>query len=137
MPGSHLLARERVQTNPLRYYVLLPVARSVDMWVRPRTEMLPLDTRWWEYEDDLQDCVLATLWGVLNLLFLAAAVMGLVRGPRPQLSRLYAAVRAAALGVPRHSGQSRTPLHAGVLSGRAVAGSSLDLRLEETAILEL
>lgn len=97
----HHLARERVQTNPLRYYVLLPVARSVDMWVRPRTEMLPLDTRWWEYEDDMQDCVLATLWGVLNLLFLAAAVMGLVRGPRPSylgFMLLFVVLRSAFLG---------------------------------------
>src|SRR5581483_6597703 len=78
------LANERVQAHPLRFYVWLPMLRSLDMWLRPRTEMLPLDTRWWEYGEDMQDCVLATLWGVLNLLFIVAALMGLVRGPRPR-----------------------------------------------------
>jgi 4-amino-4-deoxy-L-arabinose transferase-like glycosyltransferase len=77
------LGRARIQRNPLRYYVWLPALRIADMWLRPRTEMLPLDTRWWEYADDTQDCVLATLWGVLNLMFLIGAVMGLIRGPRP------------------------------------------------------
>ena len=77
------LGRERIQRNPLRYYVWLPALRIADMWLRPRTEMLPLDTRWWEYADDTQDCVLATLWGALNLLFLFGAAMGLIRGPRP------------------------------------------------------
>ena len=80
----HHLATERIHANPLRYYFVLPMARSFDMWVRPRTEMLPVNTRWWEYADDTGDSVIATMWGVLNLLFLAAAVMGLVRGPRPR-----------------------------------------------------
>jgi hypothetical protein len=95
------LARERIQRNPIRYYVWLPLLRIGDMWVRPRTEMLPLDSRWWEYEDDTQDCVLATLWGVLNLLFLFAGVMGVVRGPRPQyigMMLLFVVLRSAFLG---------------------------------------
>jgi len=95
------LARERIQRNPVRYYVLLPLARIGDMWVRPRTEMLPLDSRWWEYEDDTQDCILATLWGVLNLLFLFAALMGVVRGPRPfylGMMLLFVVMRSAFLG---------------------------------------
>lgn len=95
------LANERIRAHPLRFYVWLPIARSLDMWVRPRTEMLPLDTRWWEYRDDTQDCVLATLWGVLNLLFLFAAVMGLVRGPRPvylAMMLLFVVLRSAFLG---------------------------------------
>jgi hypothetical protein len=63
--------------------------------------MLPLDSRWWEYEDDTQDCVLATLWGLLNLAFLFAAVMGVVRGPRPLylgMMLLFAVMRSAFLG---------------------------------------
>ena len=97
----HHLANERIHANPLRYYVMLPIARSIDMWLRPRTEMLPLDTRWWEYADDTQDCVIATVWGVLNLLFLAAAVMGLVRGPWPRylgFMLLFVVLRSAFLG---------------------------------------
>jgi 4-amino-4-deoxy-L-arabinose transferase-like glycosyltransferase len=95
------LANERIQRHPLRYYFWLPILRSVDMWVRPRTEMLPLDTRWWEYTDDTRACVIATLWGVLNLLFLFAAVMGVLRGPRPRylaLMLLFVLLRSAFLG---------------------------------------
>ena len=95
------LANERIKRAPFRYYVWLPALRIADMWLRPRTEMLPLNTRWWEYADDTEGCVLATLWGVLNLLFLFAAVMGLVRGPRPQylaLMLLFVLLRSAFLG---------------------------------------
>ncbi len=95
------LAETRIHRNPLRYYVWLPVLRSADMWLRPRTEMLPLDSRWWEYADDTQDCVLATLWGVLNLGFLLAAVMGVIRGPRPLylgMILLFVLLRSAFLG---------------------------------------
>ncbi len=95
------LANERIKRHRFRYYVWLPTLRIADMWLRPRTEMLPLNTRWWEYDDDTQGCVLATLWGVLNLLFLFAAVMGLVRGPRPQylaLMLLFVLLRSAFLG---------------------------------------
>jgi 4-amino-4-deoxy-L-arabinose transferase-like glycosyltransferase len=95
------LAQQRIRRHPLRYYIWLPALRIADMWLRPRTEMLPLNSRWWEYADDTQDCVLATLCGALNLLFLAAAVMGVVRGPRPQylaLMLLFVALRSAFLG---------------------------------------
>ena len=103
------------------------------MWLRPRTEMLPLNSRWWEYADDTQDCVLATLWGALNLLFLAAAVMGLIRGPRPQYLALMLLFVAAALGVPGNHRKSRAALHPGVLSGRAAARRSVDFGLEALA----
>ncbi len=95
------LAQQRIRRHPLRYYIWLPSLRIADMWLRPRTEMLSLNSRWWEYADDTQDCVLATLWGTLNLLFLAAAVIGMVRGPRPQylaLMLLFVLLRSAFLG---------------------------------------
>jgi 4-amino-4-deoxy-L-arabinose transferase-like glycosyltransferase len=95
------LARERIRGNPLRYYVWLPALRIADMWLRPRTEMLPLNSRWWEYGDDTKACVLATLWGGLNLLFIAAAMMGIVRGPRPRylgMMLLFVVLRSAFLG---------------------------------------
>ena len=95
------LAQQRIRRHPLRYYVGLPALRIADMWLRPRTEMLPLNSRWWEFADDTQDCVLATLWGALNLVFLVAAVMGALRGPRPQylaLMLLFVLLRSAFLG---------------------------------------
>ncbi|MGO9518042.1 MAG: glycosyltransferase family 39 protein [Candidatus Korobacteraceae bacterium] len=95
------LASERIRRHPLRYYLWLPILRIGDMWLRPRTEMLPLGTRWWEYADDPRECIIATLWGTLNALFLFAAVMGVVRGPRPRylaLMLLFVLLRSAFLG---------------------------------------
>jgi len=95
------LANERIQRHPLRYYFWLPMLRIGDMWLRPRTEMLPLDTRWWEYADDTQDSIIATLWGLLNLMFVFAAVMGVVRGPHPRylvLMLFFVLLRSVFLG---------------------------------------
>jgi 4-amino-4-deoxy-L-arabinose transferase-like glycosyltransferase len=74
------LAAERIRAHPLRYYLWLPTLKIADMWLRPRTELLPPDTRWYEFNDDPQWIVLAVGLGVLNLLYVAAAVAGLVRG---------------------------------------------------------
>lgn len=95
------LADERIRLSPLRYYVWLPALRSLDMWLRPRTEMLPLDTRWWEYSDNRRSSIIAMLWGALSLLFVVAAVMGVVRGPRPRylgMMLLFVLLRSAFLG---------------------------------------
>ncbi|MGC2109566.1 MAG: glycosyltransferase family 39 protein [Candidatus Korobacteraceae bacterium] len=95
------LAKERIRHDPLRYYVWLPAMRIADMWLRPRTEMLPLNSRWWEFADDTQSSVIATLWGALNLLFIVAAVMGVVCGPRPRylgMMLLFVVLRSAFLG---------------------------------------
>ena len=95
------LAEQRIRRHPLRYYVWLPLLRIGDMWLRPRTEMLPLNSRWWEFVDDPEDCVKAALWGGLNLLFLLAAAMGLIRGPRPLylgMMLLFVGLRSAFLG---------------------------------------
>src|SRR5271165_4548013 len=95
------LASERIRRHSLRYYLSLPILRIGDMWLRPRTEMLPLDTRWWEYGDDPRACLIATLWALLNALFLFAAMMGVLRGPRPRylaLMLLFVLLRSAFLG---------------------------------------
>jgi 4-amino-4-deoxy-L-arabinose transferase-like glycosyltransferase len=95
------LADERIARHPLRYYVELPLMRTADMWLRPRTEMLPLASRWWEYADDPRDAVLATIWGAINLLFIGAAAMGVIEGPRPRylaLMVLFILLRSAFLG---------------------------------------
>jgi hypothetical protein len=95
------LAEQRIARHPVRYYIWLPTLRILDMWLRPRTEMLPLSSRWWEFRDDPHDAILATAWGALNLLFLAAASMGVVRGPRPRylgLLLLFVVLRSLFLG---------------------------------------
>jgi hypothetical protein len=76
------LAGERIRQAPLRYYVELPLVRIADMWLRPRTETLPSDTRWWEFNDDPKWSALAVAMGVINLLYMGAALAGLVRARR-------------------------------------------------------
>ena len=73
------LAEERIRHAPLRYYVWLPLVRIADMWLRPRTETLPSDTRWWEFNDDPKWSALAVTFGVINILYIGAAFAGLVR----------------------------------------------------------
>jgi 4-amino-4-deoxy-L-arabinose transferase-like glycosyltransferase len=73
------LASERIHTAPLRYYVWLPVVRIADMWLRPRTETLPSDSRWWEFNDDPKWSALAVTLGVVGLLYIALAAYGLAR----------------------------------------------------------
>jgi 4-amino-4-deoxy-L-arabinose transferase-like glycosyltransferase len=73
------LAEQRIRHAPLRYYVWLPLARIADMWLRPRTETLPSDTRWWEFNDDPRWSTLAVMFGVINILYIGAAFAGLLR----------------------------------------------------------
>jgi hypothetical protein len=77
------LAAERIHHAPLRYYVWLPVVRIADMWLRPRTEILPCNTRWWEFDEEKKWLVLSLTLGVVNLLYVGGAVLGLIRGRFP------------------------------------------------------
>jgi 4-amino-4-deoxy-L-arabinose transferase-like glycosyltransferase len=75
------LAVERIRERPLRYYFVLPVLRIADMWLRPRTELLPSDVRWWEFNDDIKGSILAVTVGLLNLAFLTTACLAVVQRP--------------------------------------------------------
>jgi 4-amino-4-deoxy-L-arabinose transferase-like glycosyltransferase len=95
------LAAERAHHSPLRYYVGLPLIRIVDMWLRPRTETLPSDTRWWEFDDDPEWLVLAVGLGIVNLVYVGAAFAGLARGrfaPHLGLLLTFVILRSAFLG---------------------------------------
>jgi hypothetical protein len=72
------VAALRIRAHPLRYYVVLPVLRVADMWLRPRTELLPSDPRWWQFNDDPKWSAVAVGFGVINLLFVVAASLGFV-----------------------------------------------------------
>jgi len=74
------LAAERVHYSLLRYYVELPLLRIADMWLRPRTETLPSDTRWWDFDDDPEWLTLTVTLGIVNLAYVGAALAGLLRG---------------------------------------------------------
>ncbi|MGC2211201.1 MAG: glycosyltransferase family 39 protein [Candidatus Korobacteraceae bacterium] len=70
------LAAENVRLHPVRYYLLLPAGRMLDMWLRPRTELMPVDTHFWRIKQDPRDSLCALALAALNLAYLAAAVAG-------------------------------------------------------------
>jgi 4-amino-4-deoxy-L-arabinose transferase-like glycosyltransferase len=94
------IAAERIRAHPLRYYLRLPVLRIADMWLRPRTELLPPDPRWWEFNDDPKMSTVAVAFGLINLFYMLLAVAGLVRGRIAWLGLLltFVLLRSAFLG---------------------------------------
>jgi 4-amino-4-deoxy-L-arabinose transferase-like glycosyltransferase len=95
------LAAVRIQAAPLRYYVWLPAMRIADMWLRPRTELLPSDPRWWELNDDRPWLAVSIAFGLMNLAYVGAAAAGVVRCralPGIGLLVLFVALRSLFLG---------------------------------------
>jgi 4-amino-4-deoxy-L-arabinose transferase-like glycosyltransferase len=78
------LAAERIRAHPIRDYAVLPLLRIADMWLRPRTEILPPDVRWWEFNDDAKWSALAVGFGLLNLAYVGTAAWALFR-MRPEI----------------------------------------------------
>ncbi|MFO1425240.1 MAG: glycosyltransferase family 39 protein, partial [Candidatus Competibacteraceae bacterium] len=72
------LARDRIDRDPIRYYVVLPLFRITDMWLRPRTEQLGLDPHWWRF-NTVGQALFSIGYALLNLSFLAAALLGMIR----------------------------------------------------------
>ncbi len=73
------LAEARVKGAPLRYYLWLPALRVAAVWLRPRTELLPSDPRWWEFDDDPLWLTVSIVFGLVNLGYVAMAAAGLLR----------------------------------------------------------
>ena len=71
------LAQERVERHPLRYYAWLPAVRVADMWLRPRTESLGIESTWWDWENDPSDSAKAIGLGLGNLAMILAALAGI------------------------------------------------------------
>jgi hypothetical protein len=76
------LAQQRVATNPLRYYIWLPVGRLADMWLRPRVENLNIDRDWWAYARHHAETQFSWAYAILNVLYLALAGVGIALRPR-------------------------------------------------------
>jgi hypothetical protein len=70
------LARERIEDDPLRYYIAMPVARFLDMFLRPRTEMLPLSIDWWRWSEHPQETKFAIGYAALNLAYFVLGGVG-------------------------------------------------------------
>jgi hypothetical protein len=72
------IADARIARHPWRYYVGLPSLRIADMWLRPRTEKWEVPQRWWEVAEHPADSMMAIGFGTLNLLYVGAALWGLL-----------------------------------------------------------
>jgi hypothetical protein len=95
------LAAARIYDAPLRYYLWLPALRIADMWLRPRTDLLPSDPRWWEFNDAGVWLAVSLGFGLVNLIYVAAAIAGLWRArevPGVGLFILFLALRSLFLG---------------------------------------
>ena len=80
--GFARLAADRVAAHPFRSYVLLPLGRVADMWLRPRVENLPIDLDWWVYSHHYAETRFAWFYAALNLVYLALGLAGLCLRPR-------------------------------------------------------
>lgn len=76
-----VLASARIHDHPVRFYIGLPLARLADMWLRPRTELLWIELRWWQYEKHDTETDFAWSYAGLNLFYLVAAAFGLRKWP--------------------------------------------------------
>ena len=56
-----------------------PVAFARKQLERPRTELLPPDSRWWEFNDAHAWLAVSVVFGVVNLVYVLAGLAGLGR----------------------------------------------------------
>jgi hypothetical protein len=73
------LAAQRIAAHPVRYYLWLPVARELNMWLRPRTELLRVPLDWWKFRAHPGASAFAlayTLWNGGYLLLAGAGLWG-------------------------------------------------------------
>jgi hypothetical protein len=104
------LAAERIQAHPFRYYLWLPLLRTGDMFFRPRTEEFNLEVFWWSWSERPAETLCTALFGLLNLVYIAAAAWAFLgrRVPWPWMLGGYILFRCLLLGTmenaePRYS----------------------------------
>lgn len=76
------LAEERVHAHPVLYYVGLPVARLLNMTLRPRTEMMDVPLDWWRWQEYGAKTAFAAAYAALNLAYLGIGLAGFLRWRR-------------------------------------------------------
>ncbi len=77
-----ILAQHNRMAHPLRTWLAIPALRAADMWLRPRTENLPIDLDWWVYRNHHQETIFSWSYAALNLLLLGTGFLGLALRPR-------------------------------------------------------
>lgn len=80
--GFAELARERIADDPIRYYIALPVARLLNMMLRPRVDMMEIALEWWKWSRHKAQTAFATAYALLNLAYLVIGAAGLWRWRR-------------------------------------------------------
>ena len=71
------IAAERIADHPLRYYVVMPIARELNMWLRPRAELMQLPIQWWAIESHPAESVAEIAYALLNAAYLGLAIAGI------------------------------------------------------------
>jgi hypothetical protein len=75
------IARERTRRHPLRTYLRVPIERALTIWFTPRTELLPIDGKFWplreQWEDSHTDVIVTGGFAVLGYLYVALAMSGI------------------------------------------------------------
>jgi hypothetical protein len=84
------LAIEREHAHPLQSYLELPFLRVLDMWLRPRTEMLNIELRWWQYGRHNAETDFAAGYALLNLSYIVVAAIGAWRLRRTHAMLVFA-----------------------------------------------
>lgn len=113
------LADVLIDAHPVRYRVGLPIARVLDMSLRPRTEVLPIADDWWKWGEHRGQSAFAVFYAVLNLAYFAFALAGLYVWKR----RAWVAPGVLAARCLSTSGLSAGGLSTAALSGDNAHGS--------------
>jgi hypothetical protein len=75
------IARERTARHPLRTYVTIPLQRALSIWFTPRTELLPIDGKFFpisdSWENSHESFLITALFGALGYLYPALALAGI------------------------------------------------------------
>jgi 4-amino-4-deoxy-L-arabinose transferase-like glycosyltransferase len=75
------IARERTRRNPLRTYVRVPFERALTIWFTPRTELLPIDGKFFpvreQWQDSHTDVLVTGSFAALGYLYVGLAIVGI------------------------------------------------------------
>jgi hypothetical protein len=72
------LAAERIRTHPILYHFGLPIARLLDMILRPRVEMMQIPLEWWRGKEHRTQTAFAASYAALNLAYIALGLAGFI-----------------------------------------------------------
>jgi 4-amino-4-deoxy-L-arabinose transferase-like glycosyltransferase len=91
------LACVRIHAHPLRYCVVLPVARLLNMMLRPRIDTMAAPLIWWNFHAWPRETLFAASYAAVNLAYLVAGALGFLRWRRLGLPPIAWAMAATIL----------------------------------------